>query len=72
MVVLGQTYLGKSVGFASGITMGLGTTIGGIMAPLVGRAADYWGVGAALQILWIAALAAAIFSFLLPKPKILE
>lgn len=71
MVVLGQTYLGKSVGFASGITMGLGTTIGGIMAPLVGRAADYWGIGAALQILWIAALAAAVFSFLLPKPKIL-
>jgi FSR family fosmidomycin resistance protein-like MFS transporter len=72
IVVLGQTYLGKNVGFASGVTMGLGTTIGGIMAPLVGRAADYWGIATALQILWIAALAAAIFSFLLPRPKELE
>lgn len=72
IVVLGQTYLGKNVGFASGVTMGLGTTIGGIMAPLVGRAADYCGIATALQILWIAALAAAIFSFRLPRPKELE
>ena len=69
IVVLGQTYLGKNVGFASGVTMGLGTTFGGLMAPLVGRAADHWGIAAALQILWIAALAAAIFSYLVPKPK---
>jgi FSR family fosmidomycin resistance protein-like MFS transporter len=72
IVVLGQTYLGKNVGFASGVTMGLGTTIGGIMAPLVGRAADYWGIATALQVLWIAGLAAAVFSFLLPRSKELE
>ena len=69
IVVLGQTYLGKNVGFASGITLGLGSTIGGLVAPMVGWGADHWGVSAALQILWVAALLGAIFSFLIPKPK---
>lgn len=69
IVVLGQTYSGKNVGFASGVTMGLGTTIGGIMAPLVGEL-PITGVSLRpLQVLWIAGLAAAIFSFLLPRSK---
>ena len=67
MVVLGQTYLEKNVGLASGVTMGLGTTLGGVAAPIVGWAADQWGIGFALQILWIAALFGAVFSFLLPR-----
>ena len=33
IVVLGQTYLGKNVGFASGVTLGLTTTIGGLISP---------------------------------------
>jgi FSR family fosmidomycin resistance protein-like MFS transporter len=69
MVVLGQTYLGKNVGFASGVTLGLTTTMGGLVSPLVGWGADQWGIVPALQILWIAALAGAIFSFLVPVPK---
>lgn len=69
IVVLGQTYLAKNVGFASGVTMGLGTTLGGLMAPVVGRAADFWGMGAALQILWVAAIFGAVASFLVSEPK---
>jgi FSR family fosmidomycin resistance protein-like MFS transporter len=69
MVVLGQTYLGKNVGFASGVTLGLTTTMGGLVSPLVGWGADQWGIVPALQILWVAALAGAIFSFLVPVPK---
>lgn len=72
IVVLGQTYLGKNVGFASGITLGLGSTVGGLVAPMVGWGADKWGVSSALQILWIAALIGAVFAFIVPTPKSLE
>lgn len=72
IVVLGQTYLSKNVGFASGVTLGLTTTIGGIVSPFVGWCADQWGVSAALQILWIAALMGAVFAFIVPSPKELE
>ena len=53
IVVLGQTYLGKNVGFASGVTLGLSTTVGGLLSPVVGWGADLWGVQTALQMLII-------------------
>ena len=65
IVVLGQTYLAKNAGFASGVTLGLSTTIGGLFAPLVGWAADLWGLVTALQILWIAGAVGAAASFAL-------
>ncbi|MGP1471757.1 MAG: MFS transporter [Schwartzia sp. (in: firmicutes)] len=63
IVVLGQTYLAKNAGFASGVTLGLSTTLGGILTPLVGWAADLWGLVTALQILWIAGAIGAAASF---------
>ena len=66
IVVLGQTYLAKNAGFASGVTLGLTTTLGGIFAPLVGAAADRWGLVPALQIFWIAGLIGLIASLFLP------
>lgn len=69
IVVLGQTYLAKNVGFASGVTLGLTTTIGGLFSPVVGWGADQWGITTALQILWIAAIIGAVFAFLVPTPK---
>lgn len=69
IVVLGQTFLGKNVGFASGITLGLSTTVGGLLSPIVGWGADLYGVQTALQILWICAIIGCIFAFLVPTPK---
>ncbi|MBP3265090.1 MAG: MFS transporter [Acidaminococcaceae bacterium] len=69
IVVLGQTYLAKNAGFASGVTLGLSTTIGGIFAPIVGWAADQWGLVTALQIFWIAGIAGLIAAFMLPEPE---
>lgn len=43
-VVLGQTLLGKNIGFASGVTLGLATTLGGIAQPCLGWIADTWGL----------------------------
>lgn len=69
MVVLGQSYLAKNAGFASGVTLGLSTTLGGIFAPIVGWAADNWGLVNALQIFWIMGIAGLIAAMLLPEPE---
>ena len=44
MVVLGQEYLPNRVGTASGITIGLATTVGGVASPLLGWLADHTSV----------------------------
>lgn len=44
MVVLGQEYLPNRVGTASGITIGLATTVGGVASPLLGWLADQTSV----------------------------
>lgn len=69
IVVLGQTYLAKNAGFASGVTLGLTTTLGGLFAPVVGWAADLWGLQNALQILWVAGLAGLAAAMSLPKDR---
>ena len=57
------------IGFASGITLGLATTMGGIVAPLLGKIADTWGLGAALQTMSVFAILGTIFAFLLASPS---
>ena len=56
MVVLGQKYLAKNIGFASGVTLGLATSMGGIVAPLLGWIADGYGLPRAIQSMTIVAV----------------
>ena len=65
MVVLGQKYLARNIGFASGVTLGLATSMGGIFAPLLGRIADMHGLPAAIQSMGVVAVLGAVFVFLL-------
>ncbi|MCQ2444828.1 MAG: MFS transporter [Mailhella sp.] len=51
MVVLGQRYLPNRMGLASGITLGVSVTIGGVAVPLLGRAADMFGLSVVFPIL---------------------
>lgn len=69
VVVLGQSYLAQSIGFASGATMGLSFSVGGVIVPLLGNFADSHGLSATMELLAILAVIAAICSFFLPKPK---
>lgn len=69
IVVLGQRYLARNIGFASGITLGLATTMGGILAPVLGKIADIWGLGATLQTMSAFAVLGALFAFLLASPS---
>lgn len=68
MVVLGQEYLPNRVGTASGVTIGLAGTVGGLATPLLGHIADVHGIHAALSSLTIVAVAAAVLPLFLRAP----
>lgn len=53
MVILGQSYFARTIGFASGVTLGLSTSVDGLISPLVGWNTDRWSVGPSLRNLWI-------------------
>ena len=69
MVVLGQRYLPTRVGLASGVTLGLAISIGGIAAPILGAIADAHGIRWALaSMVGIPALL-TLLSWSLPEEK---
>jgi FSR family fosmidomycin resistance protein-like MFS transporter len=68
MVLLGQSYLPNKVGFASGVTLGLAVSVGGLMAPLVGRYADDNGLAAAMALLSFIPIGGAIVALTLRAP----
>jgi MFS transporter, FSR family, fosmidomycin resistance protein len=53
MVVLGQSYLPNRVGLASGVSLGLAFSFGGIVMPLLGYVGDHYGLRSAI---WVVAL----------------
>ncbi len=66
MVVLGQKYLARNVGLASGVTLGLALSVGGIAAPLLGFVADHHGgLPTAMQCLAPVALVGGLAACLL-------
>ena len=69
ITVLGQKYLAKNAGFASGVTLGLGITLGGLVAPYIGHLADIYDVQTALMTLIPVGLMGLLMSFWLKKPK---
>lgn len=69
IVVLGQRYLPNHIGLASGFTLGVTISIGGMTAPLLGKIADIYGIWMALAtILFVPILSAGIGTTLKP-PK---
>jgi MFS transporter, FSR family, fosmidomycin resistance protein len=69
MVVLGQNYLPRHVGTASGVTVGLAVTFGGFAAPLLGRVADVHGLHTMMQVLAVAAPCTALLAWRLPDRR---
>ena len=66
LVVLGQQYLPNRVGFASGVTLGLAVSVGGIFAPVLGSIADQFGVVGAIYAIAIVSVIPVVVSFFLP------
>jgi FSR family fosmidomycin resistance protein-like MFS transporter len=67
MTVLAQEYLPGRVGTASGLTIGLAVTLGGLAAPVLGRIADLHGVRAAVSSVAFVPLLGAALALTLPR-----
>lgn len=70
MVLLGQKYLPNKIGFASGITLGLALSVGGLLAPLIGKYADQNGLDAAMSLIVLIPIFASFVVWTLKKPAI--
>jgi MFS transporter, FSR family, fosmidomycin resistance protein len=68
VVVIGQEYLPKRIGVASGVTLGLAVTIGGLAAPLFGLLGDHYGLVTVFEVISAFAIVSLAASFLMPKP----
>ncbi|MFI5389476.1 MAG: MFS transporter, partial [Candidatus Eremiobacterales bacterium] len=67
IVVLGQEYLPHRVGVASGMTLGLAVTLGGIAAPVFGAIGDRFGLVAVFAAVAVMALLSGSLSLALPQ-----
>jgi len=72
LVVLGQGYLPNHVGLASGVTLGLGFSFGGIMTPALGWIADHHGLQAAISVVAFVPILCTALSLILPDLKTLS
>jgi FSR family fosmidomycin resistance protein-like MFS transporter len=68
-IVLGQEYLPNRLGIASGITLGVGVSIGGMFTPVLGRIADHYGLHASFVAIAILTVISLLLSFTLPDPE---
>jgi FSR family fosmidomycin resistance protein-like MFS transporter len=67
-VMLGQDYLPNRVGTASGVTVGLSVSIGGLFNPLLGTLADHTSLRTTLAVLIVAPALALVLSAFLRDP----
>jgi MFS transporter, FSR family, fosmidomycin resistance protein len=68
-VVLGQAYLPRHAGMASGLIVGFAIGLGGVGVTALGWVADHWGVPTALWISATMPLLAFIITRFLPAPR---
>lgn len=69
MIALGQSFLPNHIGFASGISLGLAVSVGGIFAPIIGRIGDTYGIMSAMYTITGIAFFALLLTLLLPKQE---
>jgi FSR family fosmidomycin resistance protein-like MFS transporter len=70
MIVMGQEYLPGYIGTASGVTLGLAVSVGGITTPFFGHIADLYGVHASLVGLIFVPLLAVGVMLALPRERL--
>ena len=68
-VALGQAYMPRNLGMASGLIVGFATGAGGLGVTVLGWDADHWGLITALWISALMPLLAFAVSLLLPEPE---
>ena len=68
-VVLGQAYMPRNLGMASGLVVGFAIGAGGIGATALGWVADRWGLSSALWISALMPILGCAVSLALPEPR---
>src|SRR3989442_310118 len=68
-VVLGQAYLPRNAGMASGLIVGFAIGAGGLGVAALGSVADHWGLPAALAVSALMPLAGFVTARFLPAPR---
>jgi FSR family fosmidomycin resistance protein-like MFS transporter len=68
-VVLGQAYLPRNAGMASGLIVGFAIGAGGLGVTVLGWIADHWGLLAALWVSAFMPLAGFVAATFLPEPR---
>jgi FSR family fosmidomycin resistance protein-like MFS transporter len=69
MVALSQSYLPNRLGLASGISLGVVVSVGGMASPLIGAAGDRYGLTVSIAIICGIALLAAALSFIVLRHR---
>ena len=69
LIVMAQEYLPGRIGLASGVTLGLAVTFGGLAAPLLGGLADRFGVAAPLLLVSALPLLGVAAALTLPDDR---
>ena len=69
-VILGQDYLPNRIGIASGVTVGMAVTVGGVFSPLLGSIADATDLRVTFAILAGLTVMALALAFLLREPAV--
>jgi MFS transporter, FSR family, fosmidomycin resistance protein len=64
LIVMAQDFLPNHLGVASGVTYGIGASIGGVAAPLFGWVADRYGLRVSLSWLLVVAVVTALLALL--------
>lgn len=67
LVVLGQEYLPARIGTASGVTLGLAVSAGGLVTPAVGFVADRADLHTAMLLLVVVPAFATVLAVTLPR-----
>lgn len=68
-IVLGQEYLPNRMGLASGVTLGLAVSLGGMFSPVMGAIADAHGVSATVLCAGALSFAGALIAATLPGER---
>jgi FSR family fosmidomycin resistance protein-like MFS transporter len=68
-VVLGQAYMPRNPGMASGLIVGFAIGAGGIGVTVLGWIADHWGLWVSLWISALMPLVGFALSLFLPEPR---
>lgn len=67
-MVMGQSFMPRNVGLASGLILGLSFGMGGLGAAVLGFFADLWGVPTTLWVIVFLPLGAFVLAALIPYP----